>query len=311
MEIYEDGSTINIKKGCVLALGNFDGVHEGHRKLLKSAREYADKNDLDFGIYTFSEHTRLGKNAAHELLTLGVEKNSLFECEKADFVYFENFERVKNMTPEEFCDYIVQKLFVRCAFCGENFTFGKNASGKSEDLIFLMKKKGENGIAVPSVEIDGITVSSSEIRRLIRDGDTETAKKFLGYPYTFSSVVIDGKRLGRTIGFPTINQQIPQGKVVPKSGVYATVVCVDGKEYVGVTDIGTKPTVSAGKNEVLAETHIVGFCENIYGKTVTLSLFKNLRDEKKFSGISELTENIALNVQQSKAYFKGFNGYEK
>lgn len=308
MKMLENGFTKTENKGCVLALGCFDGVHLGHQYLLSEAKKYARENGLEFGVYTFSQIPKF-KKTSHSLImsnTQRMSKISYFsEC---DFVYSEQFELVKNMTSSEFVDYIVEKFDCRCAFCGENFFFGKDAVASCENLRSLMKKKGREAVVVECLKINGIEVSSTQIRQLLRQGEVSLARKLLGgEAYGFVSKVVHGAKLGHTLGFPTINQIIPESIVLPKAGVYSTIVVIDGKEYLGVTNFGTKPTVSNCDDEKICETYIIDFDGNIYDKYVGVYFYKMLREEIKFSSLEELKKNISMNVEQTKIYFEDKN----
>lgn len=304
MKVYEKEYPTQNKKGCVLALGNFDGVHTGHRLLLEKARKYANDNGLEFGVYTFLKHPKLAVVKRHELITTLQEKLSFLSFIGVDFVYLEEFSDVKDFSPQEFVDMICEKFSAECTFCGENFTFGKMAAGNEKMLQQLMSGKGKKSVTVETLKVDGSVVSSTEIRRLIHEGDMESVSLLAGEAYGFTSTVIQGAKLGRTMGFPTINQQIPEEKIIPAYGVYSSVVIVDGKEYKGVTDVGVKPTVSDDERKILAETHILDFNEDVYGKLVSVFLKKRLRGEKKFRNLSELTKEIEKNVEQTREYFK-------
>ena len=304
MKVFEKDFIAENKNGCVLALGNFDGVHKGHKFLLEKAREYARGNNLDFGVYTFVKHPKLTYGKNHEMLTTLQEKLSILSCLDVDFVYLEEFESVKDYTPCEFVDMITEKFGAECTFCGENFAFGKGALGNSDTLLKLMTEKGKNSVAVKTLKIDASVVSSTEIRRFLHEGDAEGAIKLLGEPYSFVSPIIHGASLGKRLGYPTVNQIIPEEKIIPAFGVYCSIVLIDGKEYMGVTNIGVKPTVSGDERQVLSETHIIGFNEDVYGKYAGVCLYKKLRGEKKFKNLSELTDNIAMCVEKTKEYFK-------
>jgi len=305
MKIFEKQYKSENSKGCVLALGNFDGVHKGHKLLLDKAKAYAEENKLAFGVYTFAKHPKILGGKKHELLMTVQEKLSFLEyAVGTDFVYLEDFDDVKNFSPEEFVRYIIEKFDVKCTFCGENFTFGKMASGDSKRMLELMTEKGRNSVSVDTLVIDGVAVSSTEIRRLLHEGDVEASAKLLCEPFGFTSQIIHGASLGKNLGFPTINQRIPDEVIIPAYGVYSSVVIIDGREFMGVTDIGVKPTVSQEEREVLAETHIIDFDEDVYGKYAGIVLLKRLRGEKKFKSLGELTKGIADNVQQTREYFK-------
>ena len=223
-----------------------------------------------------------------------------------------DFPEVRGLAGEEFVRLVLKEaLRVSCVVCGKNFRFGKGASVDSDGLRTLCDNVGIDTVVVPHVtDVCGDTVSSTKIRRLITDGDVEAADLMLGRPYSFTSTVLEGKRLGRTIGFPNINQVPKQGRLLPKNGVYA--VCVeffDGgvrRSYAGAANVGVCPTVASDVSEdVLAregvacaerrvcETYIAGFDGELYGREVTVRFLRRLRGEKAFSGIDELKEQIS------------------
>jgi len=184
--------------------------------------------------------------------------------------------------------------------CGWNFRFSKNAGAGTDDLQRICSEYGIGVSIIPPVEMGGQAVSSTRIREAIRNGDILSANQMLGYDLTYQLEVVEGAKLGRTLGFPTINQIIPADCVLPKFGVYKSRVKIDENEYTGITNIGIKPTVSTG-NVPLIETHIPGFNMDLYGQTVRVSLQKFIREEKKFSSLEELktqiqsdTSNISL-----------------
>ncbi|MBE6681522.1 MAG: riboflavin biosynthesis protein RibF [Ruminococcaceae bacterium] len=307
MEIFESVYDKSKFNNCVLAFGNFDGVHKGHQHLLNSAKRYAKEKGLTFGVYTFSDSPKFA-NADHSVLSLlGYRLSYINEFCNPDFVYLEHFDDVKNMNPEMFVRYIVDKFGCVCAFCGENFSFGKEALGKSADLVRLMQESGKDAVIVESLKCGGVVVSSTYIRSLLADGRADEAWELLGAPYGFTSKVVHGAHLGHKLGFPTINQIIPKELVLPRFGVYSTIVIVDGKEYMGVTNFGVKPTVSSD-NTPVAETYVIDFDGDVYGKQVGLYFCKKLRDERKFSSLDELKENISINVEQTKKFFEEKNG---
>ena len=308
MQIFENCYIDNPEKASVLAFGNFDGVHTGHTHLLRLAREYAKQNNLRFGIYTFKNSPKF-KDAHRSVITTLDMRLSAFEKLGADFVYLEDFDDVKDFEPDEFVDYIIGKFCCECAFCGDNFTYGKKASGKADTLFSSMLSKGKMCVVVEGLKVDAITVSSTRIKELIHLGNVEKAKELLGGPYIFTSNVVHGAHLGHTLGFPTVNQLVPKELVVPPFGVYSTIVYIDEKEYMGVTNFGVKPTVSDDASAPVAETYIIDFDGDVYGKNIGIGFYKKLRDEKKFSSLDELKMSISQNVAETKKYFEDM--YEK
>lgn len=302
MKIFEkDFKKSNV--GCVLAFGNFDGVHIGHRHLLSKAKSYAEANGLDFGVYTFIDSPKFA-NADHSVLTTLQMRLSLLDYSVSpDFVYLEKFDDVKNMSPGEFTEYIVDKFGCKCSFCGENFRFGKCAEGDAASLSEYMSVLGSDAVVVDSLMYEGVVVSSTRICSLIKEGMIEEAAVLMGDNYGFVSKVIHGAHLGNKLGFPTVNQLIPKEIVCPKYGVYSTLVIADGNEYMGVTNFGVKPTVSHDDSPV-AETYIIDFDSDVYDKFIGIYFVKRLRDEMVFSSLDELRDNIAFNVEQTRKFFE-------
>lgn len=300
MKVFEANQKLNIKKPCVLALGNFDGVHLGHRHLLSAAKKQAVSREIDFGIFTFDVNTKYNTN----LICTKNEKINLFEKCGADFVYFESFENIKCMSPEDFCAYICEKFVCDVCVCGENFTFGKGAKGKSDDLCALLKKLSKEAKVVPLLKLDDEYISSTRIRSLLNYGEIESANKYLGYAFCFSGEVLHGNSIGHTLGFPTVNVKIPETKPDIKFGVYASKVVYDGEYYNAITNIGIKPTIDEDKKIVVSETYIFDFNKDIYGKEIEIELHKKIRDEKKFASLEELKNEISQNAREVIKYFK-------
>lgn len=290
---------------CVLVLGDFDGVHLGHRKLINKAKEISVKTGCSIGVYTFNVNTKdyFGSNNFSRLTT-DDEKNRIFEQLGVDFVCYDNFVSVKDFSPEEFIKYIVNKFNVLSVVCGENYTFGKGACADSKRLLDLAKYENIGCYIIPILEIDGESVSSTSIRHHIASGNIDRATKLLGYRYFINAEIIHGAHLGRKLGFPTINQLDYDSKTIPKLGVYACVCIIDGERYRAVSNVGVKPTVSSCKNPpVIFETHIIDYSGDLYGKCVTVEFCKMLREEQKFSSLDELHDNVIKNISQTKELF--------
>ena len=281
-----------------IALGTFDGLHIGHKKVIEEAVKTAKENSFTPLVMLFDVHP--------QILIRGVTPPKLMTDEKreeavrslgANTVTFE-FKRILNYTKEEFFyDILIKELNVGAVSCGENFRFGKNASGNAEYLKTECEKNGILLSVVPIIFVGDESVSSTKIRSFIQDGEIEKANKMLGHCFTYSSVVLDGKHLGRKLGIPTINQLIENGLVKPKNGVYASFTTVDGKRYKSITNIGTRPTV---ENTLTAnsETHILDFSGNLYGKNPEIELVHFIRDEKKFESVEELSEQIKRDINK-------------
>lgn len=284
-----------MRNKTVIALGMFDGIHLGHRKLISLAAEIALKNAALPMLYTFSNHPSAvlgGKNGMlmtaaereEEMLELGIKKVVMREF-TAEFASIEPMEFVRRIS-EEYDPYAL--------VVGFNYRFGSKAKGDVELLRQLSAKYGYKVEEVPAVTLDGETVSSTCIKRLLTEGETEKANGMLFKPYRVSGRICSGRKIGREIGFPTANLSDYGEKLVPKSGVYISRITLDGMSYKSVTNIGRNPTVEG--REVTIETHIPDFSGDIYEKHAEIAFLSYLREEKKFSDRRELSEQIARDI---------------
>lgn len=275
-----------------IALGMFDGVHIGHKAVLDGAVNSPYKRvAVTFSAIPF----KIGGS----IMTCDDKKKKLLE-QGIDEVLFLDFFEVKDLSPQEFLDMLDKKYPIGKICCGFNYRFGKKAAG---DTAFLRKWCEDNGIEFfecPEVLKDEKTVSSTYIKALIGEGEVEKANALLGEEFCFTAEVSHGDQRGRTLGFPTINQLYPENIVKPKCGVYQTVVEIDGKAYDGVTNIGVRPTYIT--EYISAETYILDFAGDCYGKEVKTSLVKYLRGEKKFSSKEELAAAIKENAEYVKKH---------
>lgn len=200
------------------------------------------------------------------------------------------------MTGEEFAENIlIKKLNAEIVCCGNNFRFGKNASCDVEDLRHFGEKYGFKVQTAEAVKINDITVSSGEIRRFLVNGEIEKANVLLGEPYRINKNVVHGKEIGRTINFPTINQDYSKGQLILKYGVYFTKTYIDEIKYKSITNIGVKPTI-AGERMPLAETHILDFSGDLYNRNISVEFHRFIRPEMKFSSVDELKEQISRDI---------------
>ena len=282
---------------CVVALGCFDGVHLGHLSVINSALERAKSENVPCCIWSFSEPPKRYFNpSSAPLLTDGEEKTRIISELGVDIYLSVEFNRfVADLTPEEFFEeYLLKRLDPVCIVCGYDFTFGKRGTGNTQKLRELCEENGVSFISISPVDVDGTPVSSSTIREYLSRGEIEKANLFLGRRYSVSSDVISGKRLGRKLGFPTVNQQISQDVCIPANGVYLTKIFFDGNEYFGITNVGTQPTV--GGTQILFETYILDFWGDLYGKKLRIEFLSFIRPEKKFNSLEELTDQINRDV---------------
>jgi len=298
---YED---LNLNS-TVVTLGIFDGVHRGHRALIDYLLSVAQKKNCESVVITFSPHPRIvlePENANLYFLTTMEEKTALLEKAGIDHLVVIEFNREFSSIPA--CDFIRDILFkkigTRHLIIGYNHHFGRRGEGDintirqcSEDLGFIVEQ-------VQGFRTEDGAVSSSVIREALLKGELDDANRWLGYSYSVSGTVIEGKKIGRTIGFPTANILPDSGnKLVPCNGVYAVEVIADKKIYPGMLNIGTNPTVNNNISVRSIEVNILGFDEDIYGKRITVIFRYRLRDEKKFDGLEQLTEQMETDKQNT------------
>ena len=288
-------------KECVVALGCFDGVHAGHIKLIEEARKIAVDKNLATAIWSFSEPPRnfFTENKI-PLLTTAEEKRDIMNSLGVDiFVSVPFNEEISEMSAEDFFYTVLLKnMKAKHIVCGFNYRFGKKGAGNADVLKELCDKNKISLSVISPVKIDEITVSSSEIRSALENGNIERANAFLTRSYAIYSPVIDGQHLGRKLGFPTVNQAFPPFKAVPKRGVYLSQITFGNTTKHGITNIGLRPTVGADK--IYAETNIFDFEENLYGTLINVELLHFLREERKFATLEELTEQVHHDITTAK-----------
>ena len=284
MNIYDK---VNIPTNlCIenqsLAIGLFDGIHLGHKKLIEEMTSSGSKSN----ILTFS--SKLFKSNLGLLLT-NEEKMNKFRDLGIDKVFIIDFnDNIKNLSKEDFISFL-DKNKLSNIYVGEDFTFGKNKEGKASNLKTLKNTKVN---IVPLLNIDNKKISSTYIKELLVNGKIELANKYLGYNYSLSSNVISGKARGRKLGFPTINQEVVSSKVLPHLGVYKSYTLVNGKRYLSMTNIGKVPTFN--NEEVSIETHVINEDIKLRVNYVTIELVSYIRDEKKYNNEKDLVKQLKI-----------------
>lgn len=270
----------------VLILGTFDGVHIAHRQLIEEAKKAG--NNIIACTFTapFSKQKQL---------TDINEKTFFLKKYGVNEVFVENFEDIKNLSPEEYIKRLCEKFKPTKIVTGFNHSFGKNAQGNPQVLSSLGRKYNFIPVTVPPVKDGDVIVSSTQIRTFLQNGDVESATRFLGRYYSITGNTIHGRSIGRTINFPTINTEINENKLIPQTGVYATYVKTLGRTFKGMTNIGTNPTVT-NENKLSVETHILGFNSDLYGKPAQILFVKKVRDDKKFDNIEQLKEQLSFDA---------------
>lgn len=279
-----------------VVLGSFDGVHKGHQKVISLA---ADGNKIvPAAVYFFIPPA---SNGNKELITDFDERQQLFKEYGVKYTMSLNFEEIKNMTAEAFFRFLVERYNPAVICCGFNYRFGKDAKGSVQTLKQMCEQKGiELRVAGP-VKIDGNTVSSTAIRTYLKNGDMENAASMLGRPFSFCGRVQKGDGRGKHLGFPTANVMYPAEKIKVKDGVYVTKITVGKKEYMGVTNIGARPTYPVDKPP--SETYIINKKSNLYGKKVKIELLSYIRKPRAFASAAELSEQIKKDTAFALDYF--------
>ncbi len=300
-------------KNPVLTIGNYDGLHLGHRRIVERVKERAREIDGTSMLMTFHPHPlkvlRSGKEVA--AITPEDQKEKVIEATGIDVLLVVPFtDEFSRITPEDFVKtLLVEKLAIRGLVIGYDFRFG--AAGKG-DVALLQKMSSEYGFFVEvmgAIAMDGEKVGSKRVRSLLKDGDVAVVTHMLGRPYMISGEVVRAKGRGRTIGFPTINLQTDY-PLIPKNGVYVTEVEMDGERYGAVTNIGHNPTFENGQERSI-ETFILDFEGDLYGRKVSLYFFERIRDEERFASVDELMARIAVDVETAREYFKKGEGRAK
>lgn len=287
----------------VVTIGNFDGVHTGHRRILSQVRERARSLGVPAIVFTFQPHPRTVLKPDWEplLLTTYEERADLIESHEIDILVEEPFSRdFSNTSAEEFFNRIlVQKLNAFSVIVGYDFAFGKGREGGLKVLEDLCSKTGIEFTVTPPFRQNSDVVSSSKIREYLRTGNISNANDLLGYSFFYRENVIRGDQRGRKIGFPTANL-IPQGKLILPFGVYATRTTHLDQEFPSITNIGVRPTFQNVTTEasVVVETHLLDQDLDLYGRTIQVRFLEKIRDEVRFPDVETLTAQIRTDIQR-------------
>ncbi|MBO6235209.1 MAG: bifunctional riboflavin kinase/FAD synthetase [Schwartzia sp.] len=292
-------------RGCVVAVGTFDGVHIGHRDLLSRAVSLAQDTGVPCVVFTFQNHplSVLAPDRVPPSLSSPEERCRVFASLGVDFVIEESFTKELALLPaEDFLSRLVETLDPRMVVVGENFSFGAGGRGTPEFLAAKGKEMGFHVEKMSLLSYAGKTVSSTRIRALLSEGDVRLAGELLGRPFSMAGVVVHGDERGRTLGFPTANLLPPKGEACPANGAYAVRVELEkGGEQIGVANVGNNPTFGGGERRV--ETHILDFSGDLYGQKITVRFIERLREEKKFPSPEALVEQIRRDEQKAREIF--------
>ena len=294
-----------IEEETVITLGKFDGLHRGHELLMENlfakSRQYGYKTM----VFTFDiPPRRQVKDEDARVLTTNGEKRYIFERTGVDYLFECPFTpEIMCMEPEDFIAWIVRAFHVRCVVVGKDFHFGHNRRGDYHVLQACADTYGYEVVVLEKIQEDGRDISSSFVREEIMKGNIEKANHLLGYSYFVKGKVVHGKKIGRTIGIPTVNLILSEDKLLPPFGVYATRIQVKDKEYFGVTNVGRKPTI-AGNNPIGVETYIIDFSQDVYDEIITVRFTEFLRPEKKFDSIEDLKYQMSADIIKTISYYK-------
>lgn len=302
MEVIYDIDSFPEKEGCIVTTGTFDGVHIGHRKIISKLKEIAKAENKKSVIITFWPHPRLvlfPDDNQLKLLNTIDERIKLIESTGIDYLIIIKFtHEFSRITSEEFIKKILlSKMKTETLVIGYDHRFGKNREGSFEYLKENSSKFGFEVEEIPQFDIDEIAVSSTKIRIALLEGNFKLANEYLGYNYLLNGTVVEGKKIGRTLGFPTANiGKIDKNKLIPANGVYAVTIQIEMEIFYGMLNIGLNPTIS-DYNPKSIEVHIIEFNEDLYGKEVEISFIEKIRDEIKFENSEELKKQLELDRQ--------------
>ena len=283
-------------EGAVYALGFFDGVHIAHRALIAEAKRQADALRLPLGIFTFSSEGEGIKPGVGRIYSTE-QRLSVIEALGADFAIVCDFPAVRNMTAEEFTELLSDKLLLKLGVCGFNFRFGKGAMADADFLKSALEKRGKGCLIVDEITLGGSSVSATRIRQLIEGKGPLAAAELLGLPFFVTGEVIHGRGEGKSFGFPTVNTSFTDGALIPATGVYLTAVELGDEIYTAITNVGGCPTF--GERECHAETYIIDFDGDLYGKSVRIYFIEYLRDEAVFEGAAGLAAQLELDKERA------------
>lgn len=288
----------------IVTIGTFDGVHLGHRVVLRRMREIAKKTKGKSVLLTFSPHPRhvLHKdNQDMKLITTLQEKQDLINQAGLDNLVIHEFtKKFSRIKPVNFVrDILVEQLNVHTLVIGYDHHFGRNREGSIQELTTLADLYDFNIEKIDPQYFEDVTVSSSKIRKLIEKGEMVKAKQYLGYEFMLNGKVIKGNSLGKTINFPTANIVVEnKWKILPADGVYAVKIVLEAKEYKGMMNIGQKPTVDG--NGISLEVNIFDFNQDIYGKGIEIRFVKRIRDERKFENLLGLKKQLLIDRNKAR-----------
>lgn len=303
MKIINETTDFIIEENTVVAIGKFDGFHRGHQKLLEEINSYKRKG-LATVVFTFvpSPAVFFSNELVQELSTIG-EKRRFFEKAGVDYlIEYPFYQEIADMSPVTFIrDVLVNKIHASCIVAGEDVSYGKAGKGDYKLLKEKAEEYGYDVVIIDKVLYGEREISSTFVRDEVKAGNVGLVRELLGMPYHIGGEVVHGKKLGRTIGMPTVNLIPPKEKLMPSYGVYYSYVIIRGKRYEGITNIGLKPTVDDSQS-VGVETYIYNFEDDVYGKEIDVYLLEYKRPEMKFECFEELKAQMQKDMEEGKLF---------
>lgn len=299
------------KEKTVLTIGTFDGVHLGHQKILKRLTEISNKTGLTPTLLTFFPHPKmvLQPDIQIKLLNTIKERKEILKSFGIEVLVIKTFDRqFADLSAEEYIEnFLVQKLHAKCVVIGYDHHFGRKRSAGIEELRKWSEVFQFQVEEISAKDIDEVSISSTKIRRALDSGDVRTANTYLGYDFFITGKVVQGRGIGKTIGFPTANVVVHEDyKIIPKEGVYVVKVKLDDTHFYGMMNIGTNPTVGGNKESL--EVHLFDYRGNLYEKTLQIQFIERIRNEIKFNSIDELKLQLKRDRKFAGDLISGMDG---
>lgn len=305
MRIFQNIKDSSSIQNPVLTLGVFDGVHIGHQHIIQKLNQIAKEIDGESVLLTFEPHPRivLGKGADDlQLITTLEEKSELLENAGLKNLILHPFTKeFSQLSSVDFVKLLVHEIGIHTIIVGYDHHFGKNREGNFEQLKKLSEEYGFNCLMIEEIKSVDNHISSTQIRKALLNGNIDFANKALDRNYSLSGEVIHGDKLGRTLGFPTANLEIPKYKLIPENGVYIVKVFLKNEIFKGLVSIGTRPTVT-NSNERRVEVYILDFDKEIYGEELNIEFFHKIRSDQKFDSLEELVDQMNRDKSEAENY---------
>ncbi len=306
MKRFSSITDFTCNKRVVATLGTFDGVHLGHREIIKKLVRSASESNAESLLLTFFPHPRMVLKQDHGIFLLSTldEKYELLKDLGLDNFIVQKFDiEFSNLSAEEFVKTVlVDKFNISKIIIGYDHRFGKNRTADINDLRIFGKKYGFEVEEISAQEIHDVSISSTKVRKALEEANISLANEFLGYPYSFSGEVVHGKELGRTLGYPTANIKVDENyKLIPKNGVYIVESTIEGKNVKGMMSIGINPTFENHPYSI--EVNFLDWSGNLYGQTLKVRILEFIREEEKFSSLEALVARLKEDEQITRQYF--------